>query len=275
MHRFDWSSAPMSSYSTVIITTICYLFVILSHLSSPKFREVFRLPGTKPLISAHNLVLCVASLGMFLGCLSEVIKRSKVEHGIDWMFCEHEETRPVGALWWYAYVYYLSKYYELLDTFLQLASGKTPPNYFLHVYHHSLVMTMSWVWLETTASLQFVGLLFNTAVHVVMYFYYFLRSIGISPWWKNYVTLFQIVQFVTSLVAFVITVLFQYGFVPNHPAGQCKGMGSVYGSIIFNATLLYGFVGILFPGKGKGGKGGSKVKGPAAGDKIEDNKKVE
>lgn len=37
----------------------------------------------------------------------------------------------------------------------------------------------------------------NTAVHVVMYLYYFLRTQGVEPWWKRYITMFQIVQFAT------------------------------------------------------------------------------
>jgi hypothetical protein len=40
-------------------------------------------------------------------------------------------------------VYYLSKYYELLDTVLQLLKGRPPPHFFLHVYHHATVLVMA------------------------------------------------------------------------------------------------------------------------------------
>ena len=53
---------------------------------------------------------------------------------------------------------------------------------------------MAWFWLEYAQSLQFIGLLFNTSVHVVMYYYYFRRVLGWPVWWKRYVTTFQIVQ---------------------------------------------------------------------------------
>ena len=53
---------------------------------------------------------------------------------------------------------------------------------------------MAWFWLEYVQSLQFIGLLFNTSVHVVMYYYYFRRVLGWPVWWKRYVTTFQIVQ---------------------------------------------------------------------------------
>ena len=126
------------------------------------------------------------------------------------LFCENTRTESKGSLWFYVYLYYLSKFYELLDTVLQMLSGKIPPNYFLHVYHHSCVIMNVWYWLESAASLQFIGLLFNTAVHVVMYYYYYLRSVGIVPKWKNSVTSFQIIQFITSGVSFLVMVYFLY-----------------------------------------------------------------
>ena len=72
-------------------------------------------------------------------------------------------------------VYYLSKYYELLDTVLQMMRGRPPPHFALHVYHHSCVLMMSWAWCEYQQTLQFGGLIFNTAVHVVMYLYFFCK----------------------------------------------------------------------------------------------------
>ena len=59
---------------------------------------------------------------------------------------------------------------------------------------HTQVLLMAWFWLEYAQSLQFIGLLFNTSVHVVMYYYYFRRVLGWPVWWKRYVTTFQIVQ---------------------------------------------------------------------------------
>ena len=40
-------------------------------------------------------------------------------------------------------MYYLSKYYELLDTVLQLLKGRPPPHFFLHTYHHATVLVMA------------------------------------------------------------------------------------------------------------------------------------
>ena len=101
---------------------------------------------------------------------------------------------------------------------------------------------MVWFWMTTQQSLQFIGLLFNTAVHVVMYFYYFQRAYGVIPWWKNYITTLQIVQFMTSFASLLVGLYLKYT-----PAGPdtCAGEGAVLFNAGFNLILLQGFVGVL------------------------------
>lgn len=83
-----------------------------------------------------------------------------------------------------------------------------------------------------------------------MYYYFFLRSIGIIPSWKSMVTKFQIVQFVTSIICFLITLSYA---LQRHltDSPQCKGLNVVGWSMLFNVTLLYGFVGVLSKNKNK------------------------
>jgi hypothetical protein len=248
---FDWHKAPFNSIYLVACTSLLYVLFVLLHISFADFRAIFLFKGVKVLVPAHNLVLFLVSLWIFIGCSYEVIARSMKEGSVDWLFCEHSTTKATGALFFYSYIYYMSKYYELFDTFLQLFAGNTPPNYFLHVYHHSLVIFMSWIWLEQVSSLQFIGLLFNVAVHVVMYYYFFLKSLGVNPWWKKAVTTFQIIQFMTSLVAVGVTMY--YAWSRHNDASedvqQCKGFAVVIGQVVFNITLLYGFFGVLSKGK--------------------------
>ena len=75
------------------------------------------------------------------------------------------------------------QFYELLDTYLRVAKGQ--PLTFLHVFHHAVVLVMAYAvrgpeaaetarltfrrqWLDSVQSLQVMGLLTNTAVHVAM-----------------------------------------------------------------------------------------------------------
>ena len=130
---------------------------------------------------------------------------------------------------------------------LQLLKGRPPPHFFLHVYHHAVVLLMAWSWLEYRQTLQFGGLLFNTAVHVLMYYYYFRRVLGLPVPWKRFVTQFQIVQFGTSALCYVVTL----GLLAS--GAECSGALALVFNFLFNMTLLYQFFGVLGGGK-PGGK---------------------
>ena len=67
---------------------------------------------------------------------------------------------------------------------------------FLHVFHHSVVVVMAFLWLDAAQSLQQIALLANTGIHVLMYYYYFMCVMKRPPRWKKLVTQGQIVQFV-------------------------------------------------------------------------------
>eukprot|EP00180_Rhodochaete_pulchella_P001563 Plantae.Rhodophyta-Rhodochaete_pulchella.ctg2386.p3 GENE.Plantae.Rhodophyta-Rhodochaete_pulchella.ctg2386~~Plantae.Rhodophyta-Rhodochaete_pulchella.ctg2386.p3 ORF type:complete len:129 (+),score=22.07 Plantae.Rhodophyta-Rhodochaete_pulchella.ctg2386:710-1096(+) len=69
---------------------------------------------------------------------------------------------------------------------------------FLHVYHHVSILTYWYaiLWMSPGSDGYF-SLAGNSFIHVMMYGYYFLASIGISPWWKYYITYAQILQFVS------------------------------------------------------------------------------
>ena len=98
--------------------------------------------GTSKILAAHSLVLCVGSLWMCAGALREIRQRIEDE-GVAWFFCESQDPPPRLYAW--AYAYYLSKYYELLDTFLPMIIKGRPPNHFgLHVFHHACVLLMAW-----------------------------------------------------------------------------------------------------------------------------------
>jgi fatty acid elongase 3 len=182
---FDWETHSFRNFWYALTTSIVYVSFVIFHsfIYRSKAGKVLNLNVAQ---RVHNLILSIGSLFVFVMCLLEVLQRSSQESSAAWLLCERADTRIEGRLWFWSFVYYLSKYYELADTALQLIQGKTPPNYFLHVFHHSIVIIMCWSWISSGASMQFIGLLVNCFVHTVMYYYFYLKSLGQSPPWKSW-----------------------------------------------------------------------------------------
>lgn len=118
--------------------------------------------------------------------------------------------------WWYIAV----RYADLLDTVFFVLRKKFNQITHLHVIHHTIVAVNCWFWvLYAPEGQPALGLAINAFVHVVMYTYYFLATLGPSVqkylWWKKYLTTLQIVQFVIFLVHMSIPLFVDCGF-PRH-----------------------------------------------------------
>lgn len=104
------------------------------------------------------------------------------------------------------YLYYINKIIDLLDTIFFVLRKSNKQITFLHVYHHAMMIyTIYWVSRFYGCGGQFSVLaLLNTFVHTVMYLYYLLSALNEelkgSLWWKKYITLIQIIQFLILLI---------------------------------------------------------------------------
>jgi hypothetical protein len=77
----------------------------------------------------------------------------------------------LGGLWddgggYFAWLFYLSKFYEVIDTFILLAKGKRSS--MLQTYHHSGVILCGWGAIRYTSPPALVAMLLNSAIHTLM-----------------------------------------------------------------------------------------------------------
>lgn len=145
--------------------------------------------------TTYNLALAAYSLASALAT-TVVIARHTARVSLTALYCDESLwTHGLAPL---AYIFYLSKYFELADTFLLVIRAKTPS--FLHVYHHVVtVMCAYWLHLSHTP-VFFVFILLNSAVHAVMYSYYAAALLGLRSSFKSLITVAQMLQFVVGII---------------------------------------------------------------------------
>lgn len=250
----------MSTYKEVTAAIVTYLLVIFGGRELMRNRPAFKLTA---LFQIHNIYLTVGSLLVLLCMLEEIIPLY-LKHGAYKSICSPKMFTP--RLVTYYMINYYIKYIELIDTvFLVL---KKKPLQFLHVFHHAATAILCFTQLEGETSVQWVVIVINLAVHVVMYYYYYATAGGAKIWWKRYLTTMQITQFIIdiSIVFFATYNHFGYTFgngkVPI--IGDCAGSE---GAALFGCGLLtsYLFLFIAFyrntykkAAKGKAVANGSK-----------------
>ncbi|RCI10309.1 hypothetical protein L249_8445, partial [Ophiocordyceps polyrhachis-furcata BCC 54312] len=107
---------------------------------------------------------------------------------------------PMGRIWneglsYYGWIFYLSKFYEVLDTFIILAKGK--PSSTLQTYHHAGAMMCMWAGMRYMSAPIWMFALVNALIHALMYSYYTLTAfhVKVSMTIKRTLTTLQITQF--------------------------------------------------------------------------------
>ena len=171
---------------------------------------------------AHNAVMCVYWLVACATTLLFLQERGELSWfssstAASTFLCEPSfEGTPMMALFW---TFAASKVVEWLDTaFLIWVGGRAPK--FIHVYHHA---TTFWIILLTAnfPGTRKSGMLFNGAVHTMMYSHYFRR-------WPKYlvpvITASQLMQ--------LLVVMWSWQAIP----GFCGGS---YASFAKTNVLLY------------------------------------
>ncbi|KAK0621355.1 fatty acid elongase-like protein [Bombardia bombarda] len=108
-----------------------------------------------------------------------------------------------GRMWneglaFYGWLFYLSKFYEVLDTFIILAKGKYSST--LQTYHHAGAMMCMWAGMRYMSAPIWLFVFFNSFIHSIMYTYFTVTAfrIRVPLAFKRLLTSLQITQFIVG-----------------------------------------------------------------------------
>lgn len=205
INNFEFDKATLNmnnAYTTLALPVGLYLLItyVLSKMyPRPKDFKPSRKIGALDLVAAaHNMFLSVLSLVMCLG-MSGGLASVMEAHGFTSAICNGQGSYySKGPTAFWLYVFMISKWVEFIDTFLMVLQHK--PIIFLHVWHHATVPIHMYLMLYSQADFALFGDIFNAFVHVIMYFYYTIRALHSNVWWKELVTILQLVQFILCFV---------------------------------------------------------------------------
>ena len=189
--RFTQGVTPMSTFIETATFIATYYLVIFGGREIMRNRPAFKL---NTLFMIHNFYLTAISGGLLILFAQQLLPSMWKKGFYDCMCGASGWSQNLLILY---YLNYLTKYLELLDTVFLVVKKK--PLTFLHTYHHGATALLCYTQLVGETPVSWVPITLNLSVHVVMYWYYFQSARGVKVWWKQYITMFQITQFVLDL----------------------------------------------------------------------------
>lgn len=182
----------------------------------------------KLFVLLHNVALCLYSAWTLFGMvytLRQTVEYVRPLTGSDSLFdnfftavCDTANGVFNAELPWtnltvYGWWFYVSKFYEVLDTVIILLKGK--PSSLLQSYHHAGAMMCMWAGIRFQSPPIWIFVVFNSFIHSLMYFYFSLSclKVRVPTICKRILTSMQISQFVIggSLAVFHAFVWFTKG----------------------------------------------------------------
>ena len=203
LESFQYSRDLPLAREYIPFASFVLYFIVLNSLSWFVRRFQEKLPFIKKVATLSKLISIPYNAFMvfnsfvtaILGIYGLYLRGREHFHLI---LCEVNGTDLSGILGVACYMYYVSKYIEVVDTFLLAIRGK--PLSWLHTYHHAGMFIVVWLFLDTQMLPLAYMVILNSIIHVLMYSYYLCCDLKIRVPWKRLMTTAQIVQLCCAAV---------------------------------------------------------------------------
>ncbi|XP_059645053.1 elongation of fatty acids protein 3-like [Cornus florida] len=229
-----WSFLFTSISSYLILSLLLHLFLLLVRRHRP-------IP-LGPIPALHSLSMSLLSATIFAGALLSAAaeirdtrwfwRRSKTP--FQWLLCFPLGTRPSGRVFFWSYIFYLSRFLHTTRTCFTIVRRRKLS--LSQLFNHSIQIFISFLWLEFSQSFQVLAILSTTLVYSVVYGYEFWTAIGLPSACFPFVVSCQIVLLGCNLLCHVGVLLLHL------MKGGCNGIGAWVFNSVLNSLILMLFL---------------------------------
>lgn len=260
-----FTNLPFQAVSIVVFLSSLY-FVSVWMEKRPAFE-------LKKFSIFHNFLCSFMSLITLLG-LSYGLTRLEMKHHYYLNMCAPRGTRLKGALYFWCYVYFIQKWYDLVDSYLIILKKSKKGLTFLQVYHHAVMLMLTNGIFASGFTPVWLACFLNSIVHFVMYAYYGFSCLGMR--WKNrhYITILQLIQFGIVAMVFIIFIPARLFFNANCAGNLLMSSVCAFSDGIFLIHFVSFYINTYRKkksGPGKKDKDPTIVVATAVNGSVEDN----
>ena len=189
----------MKLFLRVEAPIILVALYLLSKTPVASFRDFIGIQadsgGLKAFVFLHNVALAVFSAWVMINTWPMLYNYLMVPYKTEEVFWDSQ----IG---YWAIIFYISKYYEFIDSWILVLKSKVPS--FLQVYHHAGVVYAMYFACTSKANWIIYMVCLNSFIHTLMYTYYAVATVQRKNFFTPYasiLTTMQITQFIIGIVA--------------------------------------------------------------------------
>ncbi|KAL9241767.1 hypothetical protein vseg_015834 [Gypsophila vaccaria] len=253
MKSFRWS--PSQSWGStwsflftaivfyIIASTALHLILHLIHLISRGSQHPASPIPLGPIPALHSLLMALISAAIFAGILvssaAEIrdtrwFWRRSNTTPLQWLLCFPLGTRPSGRVFFWSYVFYLSRFLHVFRTFFMILRQRRLPVH--QLLNHSVIIFTSFMWLEFSQSFQVLAIISTSLVSTLVYGYRFWTAVGLPCACFPFVLNCHFALLASNLII-------HFGVLLMHLLkGGCNGIAAWGFNSVLNAALLFLFL---------------------------------
>ncbi|POO02603.1 ELO family [Trema orientale] len=244
-HTQSWGSTWSFLFGSIALylTLSLLLHLTLSLLLHNHSRPI----PLGPIPAIHSLTMALISATIFAGTLLSAAaeirdtrwlwlrgRSSRLRTPLQWLLCFPLGTRPSGRVFFWSYLYYLSRFLHMLRTLFAVARRRRLS--FCQLLNQSILTFVSFLWLEFSQSFQVLAILSATLAYAAVYGYRFWTALGLRGACFPFVVTCQIALLGCNVACHV-------GVLTLHlMKGGCNGIGAWFLNSVLNAVILLLFL---------------------------------